>query len=129
MCAQIMSFEDLECWKAGRDLRLYVSRKLLPLLPPDEKYRLGDQVTRAARSVPANIAEGYGRNHYLDNAKFCRNAMGSCCEVLDHAICAHDEGWISDEMLRVIRSKVDGTGKLLNGYIAYLKRAAATAAE
>ena len=63
----------------------------------------------------------------MDNAKFCRNAMGSCYEVLDHAICAHDEDWIPDEMLRVIRSKADGTGKLLNGYISYLKRAAATA--
>lgn len=128
MCAQLYSFEELECWKASRELRLLVSRKLLPLLPPDEKYRLGDQVTRAARSVSANIAEGYGRNHHLDNAKFCRNAMGSCYEVLDHAICAHDEGWISDEMLGLIRAKVDHTGKLTNGYIAYLKRAAASKA-
>ena len=101
----------------------------MPLLPRDEKYRLGDQLIRASRSTTANIAEGYGRNHYLDNAKFCRNAMGSCYEVLDHLICAHDEGWITDNFLLLGRSKVDSTGKLLNGYIKYLKRAAKEADE
>ena len=79
---------------------------------------------RAARSVTANIAEGYGRNHHLDNAKFCRNALGSCYEVLDHLICAEDEGWISKEMLNFARARITTTARLLNGYISYLRRAA-----
>src|SRR4051812_5259605 len=124
MCATILSFEELDCWKSGRDLRQFVSRQVLPLLPRDEKYRLGDQLIRASRSTTANIAEGYGRNHYLDNAKFCRNAMGSCYEVLDHMICAHDEGWVGDAFLLAARTKVQLTGRCLNGYIQYLKRAA-----
>jgi four helix bundle protein len=120
----ILSFEELDCWKSARELRAFISRQILPLLPSDEKYRLGDQLIRASRSTTANIAEGYGRNHYLDNAKFCRNAMGSCYEVLDHLICAHDEGWIAAPFLSTGRSKVQITSKLLNGYIQYLKRAA-----
>lgn len=127
MNARILSFEELECWKAGRELRLFVARRVLPSLPLDEKYRLGDQLLRAARSVTANIAEGYGRNHYLDNAKFCRNAMGSCCEVLDHVICANDEAMIPDDLPREVRSRVDSAGRLINGYISYLKRAASAA--
>ena len=103
---------------------MFIAKRLLPSLPRDEKYRLGDQIIRAARSVTANVAEGYGRNHYLDNAKFCRNAMGSCCEVLDHAICANDEAMISEDLLREVRSRVDSTRRLINGYISYLKRAA-----
>jgi four helix bundle protein len=119
----IRSFEDLECWKTGRELRLFVAREILPALPKEERFRLGDQALRAARSVTANIAEGYGRFHYLDNAKFCSNARGSCCEVLDHLITAADEGLIGLDRLGDGRAKVDTTLKVLNGYIAYLKRA------
>ncbi len=77
MRERIESFQDLECWKACRQLRIFVARRVLPELPRDERYRLGDQILRAARSTTANIAEGYGRFHYLDNAKFCSNARGS----------------------------------------------------
>ena len=73
----IQSFEDLECWQHCRTLRLFIAREVLPQLPRDERYRLGDQVLRAARSTTANIAEGYGRFHYLDNAKFCSASRGS----------------------------------------------------
>ncbi len=85
---------------------------------------MGDQVLRAARSVTANLAEGHGRFHYLDNAKFCRNARGSCSEVLDHLITAHDEGLISDDLLAAGRSKVDRAMQVINGYIDYLRRSA-----
>jgi len=64
------NFEQLECWKACRNLRLFAVKKVVPLLPPEERYRLTDQLVRAARSTTANIAEGDGRFHYLDNAKF-----------------------------------------------------------
>lgn len=92
----IRSFEDLDCWKACRDLRRFVAAEIIPKLPKDERYRLGDQLMRAARSTTANIAEGYGRFHYLDNAKFCSNARGSCREVLDHLIAAADEGFVRE---------------------------------
>jgi len=95
-------------------------------MPKDERYRLSDQILRAARSTTANIAEGYGRFHYLDNAKFCSNARGSCYEVLDHLITANDEGIISTALLEKGRMIVTNAAKLLNGYMNYLKRAAKT---
>ena len=55
------TFEDLECWKQCRTLRLFIAKDLVPVLPREERYRLGDQLLRAARSTTANIAEGYGR--------------------------------------------------------------------
>ncbi len=78
---------------------------------------------RAARATTANIAEGYGRFHYLDNAKFCSNARGSCHEVLDHLITAHDEELLPDELLQKGRDLVASAIKLLSGYMNYLKRA------
>lgn len=119
----IRSFEDLECWKAGRELRLFVAKQILPVLPREERYRLGDQFLRAARSITANIAEGYGRFHYLDNSKFCSNARGSCHEVLDHLITAHDEGLISDLLFNSGRQKFENAKNLLNGYLSYLQKA------
>jgi four helix bundle protein len=120
----IKSFEELDCWKACRALRLFVAKEVVPALPRDEKYRLGDQLLRAARSTTANIAEGYGRYHYGDNAKFCSNSRGSCWEVLDHLIMAQDEGMVSADILAEGRALVDEAGKLLNGYLSYLQRAA-----
>lgn len=127
MRAPIHSFEDLECWKAARELRLFITREVVPALPKEERYRLGDQIVRAARSVTANIAEGYGRFHFLDNSKFCSNARGSACEVLDHLITATDEKIIPVTLLQIGRTKVEVALKLLNGYMAYLKRSASFA--
>jgi four helix bundle protein len=121
MRERIESFQDLECWKACRQLRIFVARRVLPELPRDERYRLGDQILRAARSTTANIAEGYGRFHYLDNAKFCSNARGSLYVVQDHLITAGDEALIDDarrcEGMQLSTQAV----KLLNGYIKYLR--------
>jgi len=114
----------LECWKAGRAVRLFVAREVLVVLPRDEKYRMGDQMLRAARSITANIAEGYGRFHYLDNSKFCSNARGSAYETLDHLITAMDEGLIPESLLVTGRCKIETAVKLINGYMNYLKRAA-----
>ena len=119
----IRSFEDLECWQACRRLRIFVVEVVLPALPKEERYRLGDQLLRAVRSTTANIAEGYGRFHYLDNAKFCSNARGSCWEVLDHLLTASDERLIAVELIASGRALVERAVILLNGYINYLKRA------
>lgn len=121
---RVRTFEDLECWKACRELRLFVSKEVLPVLPREEKFRLGDQLLRAARSSTANLAEGYGRFHYMDNAKFCSNARGSCWEVLDHLITANDEELIQSAMLSKGRDLVNTAVKLINGYMKYLRKAA-----
>ena len=122
----IRTFEDLECWKACRELRVFVARSLFKVLPNEERYRLGDQILRSARSTTANIAEGYGRFHYLDNAKFCSNARGSCWETIDHMITANDEELISNDLHDQGRAIASKAIALLNGYISYLRKAAAT---
>jgi four helix bundle protein len=120
---KIRTFEDLECWKACRALRLFVAKEVVPKLPREERFGLTAQLLDAARSTTANIAEGYGRFHYMDNAKFCSNSRGSCWEVLDHLITAADEDLIPPEMLSRGRKLVNTAVKLINGYMNYLKRA------
>lgn len=67
--------------------------------------------------------EGYGRYNFMDNRKFVGIARSSCFDVLDHMITAHDEGMILDELLAEGRSLAQEAIRLLNGYMAYLKRA------
>jgi len=121
----IRSFEDLDCWKVAREVREFV-RQIVGGLPKDEKYRLGDQLTRASRSI-TNIAEGYGRFHYLDSSKFFSNARGSTYEVLDHLITASDEGLINSKVLEQARKLIESAIKLNNGYTKYLKTRAKSA--
>jgi len=58
---KIRSFEDLECWKACREIRNRFSL-LIKKLPYQERNALADGIRRASRSITENIAEGYGRS-------------------------------------------------------------------
>lgn len=113
-------FRNLEIWKMARALRKDL-RSLCDKLPTVEHYRLSDQIIRAARSVTANIAEGYGRYHYQENIQFCRVSRGSLYEILDHLTVCTDEGYISDKIFREFELKIENIVKKLNGYIKYLK--------
>ena len=115
------NFEELEVWKQARLIRNEVA-VLVKTFPSDEKYKLTDQLLRATRSVTANIAEGYGRFHYQENIQFCRHSRGSLNETLDHLICAFDAEYIDENKLQSFRTKIANNIKVLNGYIAYLKR-------
>lgn len=118
----ISSFKDLKVWQKCREVRKEISN-LSEKLPKEEKYRLKDQLLRASRSVTANIAEGYGRFHYQENIQFCRQARGSLYELLDHLSCTVDENYLSDNETVQIDTQITTCIKLLNGYIAYLKKA------
>ena len=67
------TFEDLDCWKKITVLRRTLA-ELVKDFPADEKYRLANQIIRAARSATSNIAEGYGRFHYQENIQYCRQS-------------------------------------------------------
>ena len=116
---KIESFEDLDCWKCARKLRMMVSESVQKW-PKEGRYELVKQVKRSSRSVTANIAEGYGR-HHQENIQFCRQARGSLTETLDHLIAARDETFINETEIMSFREVYGHCIRLLNGYIAYLK--------
>jgi len=88
------TFEELEAWKAGRELRKFVFTSIRPLSLQQKEFDLADQIKRASRSVTHNIAEGHGRFHYLDNYRFCSLSRGSLNEVLDQLITCDDDSLI-----------------------------------
>ena len=78
--AEIRSHRDLIVWQKAMDLAEIVYH-LAAKFPAKETYRLGSQVTRAAASVPANIAEGSARGSRRDYANFLSIAKGSLMET------------------------------------------------
>lgn len=114
------TFEDLEVWKKGRELRNNIS-SLTKNFPENEKYKLVDQMIRASRSVTANIAEGYGRFHFQENIQFCRQARGSLFELVDHLTVALDEQYIKESEFNEFKERIFEVARMLNGYIKYLK--------
>lgn len=117
---QISSFQDLRVWQYGRVLRKELT-ELARGLPQEEKFRLTDQIIRAARSVTNNIAEGYGRFTYKDNIHFCRQSRGSLYELIDHLIICLDEGYITEATFKEYCDQCESAIKQLNGYIRFLQ--------
>jgi four helix bundle protein len=119
---EIKSFEDLEVWQYTRKLQRSIT-ELIKTFPKSEQYRLSDQMIRAARSSPRNIAEGFGRYHFQENIKFCRYARGSLNELLNELITAYEENYIDKSQLQSYREFIETCIRLLNGYISYLNKA------
>ena len=118
----IQGLETLEAWKKARAFSLVVYKEVLPQLPADEKWHLNQQIRRSAQSVPANLAEGHGRFYYQDNVRFCYIARGSLTETYTHLLLARDLGYISSGLFDRLKSQIEELIRIINGYIAYLKR-------
>jgi len=114
-------FEGLKVWQKAHQLMLDVHKKLIPLLPSEEKWDLASQVRCSSKSIGANIAEGYGRHYYMDNVRFCYNARGSLDETVNHLRDALDLKYCPDVIYHDLRNQADEIRKLLNGYISWLK--------
>ncbi len=89
-------FERLDAWREAHRLSLDVSR-LCRGLPSHERYELASQLRRAARSVPANLAEGVGAPSPAVFLRHIGIALGSLAEVDNHLICARDEGYLTPD--------------------------------
>lgn len=118
----IKSLETLEVWKKAKDFALRVYREVLPLLPSEEKWNLNQQLRRASSSVPANIAEGYGRFYYQETIRFCYTARGSLEETLSHLVLCFELNYIPKELFDSFEIDGEKLTQLINGYVGYLKR-------
>jgi four helix bundle protein len=114
-------FESLKVWQKAREYRKEIY-KLADKFPKKEQFGLISQITRAAISITANIAEGYGRYHWKENIQSCRLARGSLNEVIDHLYTARDCGYITKKEFENFYGKGREVERLLNGFIAYLRK-------
>jgi four helix bundle protein len=115
------SLEDLVVYLKAVELRQKL-KLIANTFPPEEKFSLKSQLKRSSRSISANIAEGYGRFHYQENIQFLRISRGSLLETVDHIGVAFDEEYIDEPTKINLTSDCYLLLKILNGYIAYLKK-------
>jgi len=114
--------ESLQAWQRALAFAECIYKLVLPLLPAEEKWGLASQLRRSASSIPANIAEGYGRYYYQDSVRFCYIARGSLEETFSHLALAHNLAYIEDDVYLFLFGEIQELRRMLNGYIAFLKR-------
>jgi four helix bundle protein len=118
---KVATFEDLYVYRLAREARKELTDLALSL-PEDERFNLRSQIRRAALSVTNNIAEGYGRFHFQENVQFCRQARGSLYELVDDLTACLDCGYISADQEQELKQRVYSVIKVLNNYIASIRR-------
>jgi four helix bundle protein len=106
------SFRDLLVWPKAHAFVLGVYR-YTEAFPEREKYGLAHQFRRAAVSIPANIAEGFGKRSQPEKARFLNMAEGSVEECRYYLILSQDLGYGQSESLM---SALEETSKLLKAY-------------
>lgn len=113
-------FEDLQCFRLALDM-IVNAQELARRLPANEKYDMAQQVRRSSKSVTANIAEGYGRYHYLDSLKFYSNARGSLNETLGHFINARVLEYVDQVYFEQLYNLTRQAEKALNGFMNHVR--------
>ncbi len=117
---KIKSFTDLNVWKESHKLVLMVYR-ITDSFPPKETYSLVSQMRRAATSITANIAEGFGRQTYKEKAQFYYLAQGSLLELKNFIIISKDVGYFKNIDYNRITEQANISHKLLQGFIQKTK--------
>ena len=119
--AKVKSWNDLKVLNKAHELVLQIY-EITKKYPNDEKYRLIDQICRAASSVPTNIAEGQGRKTKKEFIQFLTILRGSVEEVKYLLLLSKDLDFISSEVYLELTDGYDHVGKMLNGLINSLRK-------
>jgi four helix bundle protein len=113
------NFKELNVWCKAHHLTLVVY-KATANFPREEIYGLTNQMRRASSSVPANIAEGCGRQGNADFARFLSIAMGSASELEYHLLLAHDLGFLNKATFEQLTCEVIDIKRMLTSFIQKL---------
>jgi four helix bundle protein len=119
--AEIKSYRDLDVWKLSMDLAQKVY-EITERFPKRDLYGIVSQMTRSASSVPANIAEGYGRMSRAEYLRFLYIARGSLTEFETHLILAVRIGRVSREEIKELWDISQSISKMLRRLILALKK-------
>ena len=107
-----MNYRRAVVWQKAMDIAREVYR-LTPKLPGEERYSMRSQITRAAVSIPANVAEGWSRETLRDKAHFFAIAQGSLGETDTLLTLCEDFGWFPADETASLRSLLDEVSRML----------------
>ena len=112
--------KDLEAWKNSIELVSDIY-KITASFPKEEIYALVSQIRRSAVSIPSNIAEGSGRNHYKEFIQFLFIALGSMSELETQLIISFNLGFINKQTFDELNDKMNLIRSQISGLIKHLK--------
>ena len=115
-----MELKKLKVYQISRELSR-IGWDVYKALQREYRFLVGQQFVSAVDSTGANIAEGYGRYHYLDSVKFYYNARGSLWESKHWAELLIERELISKETFKKLLAQLDELGIKLNNFIASIK--------
>ena len=115
----VWKFEDLVAWKLAVQLQ-EVALQFCAEGPIKRDFKFRDQLADSAASAPRNLAEGFGRFHHPEFARFARIAKGSEEEVLNHFLDAKRRGYITQSECDHATHAARKALKAVNGLIRYL---------
>ncbi|MDO8590676.1 MAG: four helix bundle protein [bacterium] len=113
---KIREFTDLKAWQETHQLVLEIYRATKQF-PKEELFALTNQMRRAAVSVSANIAEGFGRQGIKEKIQFYYISQGSLTELKNHIFIARDLLYLNDKVLEKIMGQAITAHRLLQGLI------------
>src|SRR3954453_16478424 len=113
-------FRNLRVWQRAHQLTLEVYGETRAF-PKEERYRLTNQLRRAAASVPSNIAEGCGRSGDAELARFLTIARGSARELDSLLLLAHDLGYLKPSRYEQLAADAQGIARMLTNFVDRLR--------
>lgn len=119
--ATIQSYRDLLVWQRAMALAAACYRETRTF-PREEAFGLTAQIRRAAASIPANIAEGHGRESTGVYIQFLRVAQGSLKELETHILLSVDVGFLAQDVSDGLLGTCEEVGKMLRSLIRALQR-------
>jgi len=114
-------YQDLEAWQKAMDLVVECYQATQPF-PSNETYGLTSQIRRSAVSVPANIAEGHGRQHQTEFIQHLSIAYGSLSELETHIGIAQRLNYLDLDQVQKLLGRASEVGRLLNGLLRFLRK-------
>lgn len=114
-------YRSLRAWERAHRLTLRVYQATRAF-PPAERFGLTSQIRRSAASVPANLAEGTGRNSQRELRRYCRIALGSANELEYHLLLARDLGYLAEEAHAPLADETDHLKRMLTQLVRALNR-------
>ncbi len=113
----IQSYHDLEVYQLSFELAVEID-EASKTLPKHEMYEVGSQIRRSAKSIPANIAEGFGRRRYKNEyIRFLVYALASCDETRVHLDMLSRTNSLTNAPYQRLTEQYDILGRKLNNFL------------
>ena len=116
----MQNFKELKVWEKAHQLTLSIY-KASAKFPKEEIYSLTSQLRRASASVPANIAEGCGKNSQADLANFLNISLGSANETEYFLILSKDLDYLTEEQFTILSNSINEVKAMLINLISKVR--------